>query len=212
VPLWASGCAPFARHRAPRFPTSLLVLAASPHLHDNALHAGEYWLAMDPFWTRQGPQMQRLYCVDGSVVAPPDEPLWGEHLALSAAAAAACCLLMWPVYTACGCGPAASLQSTPAAHRPAAGEHECRWRFCKSKEGRPGHYIKANHWPSLTISRTPSGSWVMENLWVVHEAVLGRARLTGRALALHRSATSADCWLFTFRVTQQRAAVSPAPR
>ena len=38
----------------------------------------------------------------------------------------------------------------------------------------------------------------------------GRADLTGRALALHRSATSADCWLFSSCVTQRRAAVSPA--
>jgi hypothetical protein len=129
---------------------------------------------MDPFWTRQGPQMQRLFCADGSVVAPPDDPLWGEHLAASAAAACCrcCCLLLWPTWVCTSCSCCLQALDLLPHTWPAAGEHECRWRFCNSKEGRPGHYVKVNHWPSLSISRTPSGGWVMENLWVVHEAVL----------------------------------------
>ncbi|GAB4815619.1 hypothetical protein N2152v2_008075 [Parachlorella kessleri] len=61
---------------------------------------------------------------------------------------------------------------TAAPSDPFWGHHECRWRFTKSKEGLRGHYVKVNHWPSLSISRTPSWGWRMENCWVVYEAEL----------------------------------------
>lgn len=53
-----------------------------------------------------------------------------------------------------------------------AGAQEMRWRFCKTKEGRCGHFVKVNQYPSLEISRTPDGGWRMHNYWVVYEACL----------------------------------------
>ncbi len=32
--------------------------------------------------------------------------------------------------------------------------------------------MQVNHWPSLSISRTSDGGWVMQNVWVVYHAVL----------------------------------------
>lgn len=82
---------------------------------------------------------------------------------------------------------------------PAAGPHECRWRFCKTRQGVRGHFVKVrvggvlsassiaalpprslapdpapqvNHWPSLHVSRLPDGGFQMENEWVVYRAVL----------------------------------------
>lgn len=90
--------------------------------------AGEYWMALDPFYTGQGPPMQRLFSEDHSVCAAPGDPLWGEH--------------------------------------------ETRWRFCKTREGVRGHFVKINHWPSLDCTRTPDGGWCMQNMWVVYETTL----------------------------------------
>ncbi|KAL4428571.1 hypothetical protein ABPG77_008883 [Micractinium sp. CCAP 211/92] len=55
--------------------------------------AGTYWLGMTA-----GLNMERLFTEDGSVSAPPDDVLWGEH--------------------------------------------ESRWRFCKTRDGVRGHFIK----------------------------------------------------------------------
>ena len=39
--------------------------------------AGEYWLSWDPFWTKVGPQMQRVFHEDGTVLGMPShEPFW----------------------------------------------------------------------------------------------------------------------------------------
>jgi hypothetical protein len=43
-----------------------------------------------------------------------------------------------------------------------------RWRFTKTKEGKRGHFVKINHWPSLIISRSRDWGWRMENCWVVY--------------------------------------------
>ncbi|KAL4434402.1 hypothetical protein ABPG75_000843 [Micractinium tetrahymenae] len=85
--------------------------------------AGIYWLGLTA-----GLRMERLFSEDGSVSAPPDDALWGEH--------------------------------------------ESRWRFCKTRDGVRGHYVKINHWPSLDCSRTTGGGWRMQNIWVIYEAIL----------------------------------------
>ncbi|PSC75299.1 F-box family isoform B [Micractinium conductrix] len=61
---------------------------------------------------------------------------------------------------------------TAAPEDPLWGEHETRWRFCKTRHGVKGLYVKVNHWPSLTVSRTPAGGWQLENEWVVYAAAL----------------------------------------
>ena len=39
--------------------------------------AGEFWLSWDPYWTKSGPQMQRVFHEDGSVLGMPShEPFW----------------------------------------------------------------------------------------------------------------------------------------
>ncbi len=43
-----------------------------------------------------------------------------------------------------------------------------RWRFTKTSQGRRGLYVKVNHWPALSISRTEDWGWRMENCWVVY--------------------------------------------
>lgn len=35
-----------------------------------------------------------------------------------------------------------TFSSTPPSPPARAGEHENRWRFCKSKEGKRGHFVK----------------------------------------------------------------------
>ncbi|PRW59115.1 putative ADP-ribosylation factor GTPase-activating AGD15 isoform A [Chlorella sorokiniana] len=55
---------------------------------------------------------------------------------------------------------------------PFWGMHEMRWRFCKSKEGVKGTFVKINQYPSLELSRTADGGWRMENMWVEYEALL----------------------------------------
>jgi hypothetical protein len=32
--------------------------------------------------------------------------------------------------------------------------------------------LQVNHWPSLTIHRGEDGGWMMQNEWVVYEAIL----------------------------------------
>lgn len=90
--------------------------------------AGDFWLSLDPYWAGEAPPLVRRFHPDGSLTAPPDDPLWGDH--------------------------------------------ENRWRFTKSREGVAGQFVKVNHWPSLSISRTPSWGWRMENSWVVYTAQL----------------------------------------
>ncbi|KAK9806004.1 hypothetical protein WJX73_003769 [Symbiochloris irregularis] len=85
--------------------------------------AGDYWVSMDPFWTREGPLCKRTFTENGE-------------------------------YTA--------VQPDPFTH-----DFAFRWRFAKTKQGKKGHYIKVNNFPSLVLSRTKNWGWRMENEWVV---------------------------------------------
>lgn len=39
--------------------------------------AGEFWMSWDPYWTKSGPQMQRVFHEDGTVIGiPSHEPFW----------------------------------------------------------------------------------------------------------------------------------------
>ena len=39
--------------------------------------AGEFWMSWDPYWTKSGPQMQRVFRKDGTVIGiPSHEPFW----------------------------------------------------------------------------------------------------------------------------------------
>ena len=46
-----------------------------------------------------------------------------------------------------------------------------RWRFTKTSQGKRGHYIKVNHWPALSISRTEDWGWKLENCWVEYRSL-----------------------------------------
>ncbi|KAG6546822.1 hypothetical protein Mapa_011675 [Marchantia paleacea] len=48
------------------------------------------------------------------------------------------------------------------------GGHECSWTLRKSKSKGGPPLVRINHWPPLTISRTPAWGWIMENAWVVY--------------------------------------------
>jgi hypothetical protein len=45
--------------------------------------AGAFWTAQDPFWSEGDRSsrslMQRLFLANGSVCAPPDDPIFGDH-------------------------------------------------------------------------------------------------------------------------------------
>ena len=46
--------------------------------------AGEFWLALDPYWNQQpggGAALERMFQMDGSIKAPPNDALWGECVA-----------------------------------------------------------------------------------------------------------------------------------
>lgn len=55
------------------------------------------------------------------------------------------------------------------ANDPLWGPHESRWRFSKSSLGKRGHFLKINHWPCLSISRTADWGWEMSNEWVCYQ-------------------------------------------
>eukprot|EP00850_Spirogloea_muscicola_P006194 SM000029S10489 [mRNA] locus=s29:423592:424691:+ [translate_table: standard] len=61
------------------------------------------------------------------------------------------------------------------------GSHECTWRFTKSKEGKPGTYIRINHWPSLIAARTKDWGWTLENCWVKYHSTRQPPHLTPEA-------------------------------
>ncbi|KAK9863100.1 hypothetical protein WJX84_010564 [Apatococcus fuscideae] len=63
--------------------------------------------------------------------------------------------------------PDGSLTGDPAHHPFWNAAWESRWRFTKSSLGKRGFFVKVNHWPALSISRTPDWGWKMENCWVV---------------------------------------------
>lgn len=42
-----------------------------------------------------------------------------------------------------------------------------RWRMTKTRQGKPGHFVKVNNYPSLEITRCKDWGYVMENCWVV---------------------------------------------
>ncbi|KAK9831053.1 hypothetical protein WJX74_001294 [Apatococcus lobatus] len=91
--------------------------------------AGHYWTSFDPYYTKEGPMMQRQFKLDGSLTgSPAHHPLWSPH---------------W----------------------------ESRWRFTKTSMGKRGHFIKVNHWPALSISRTEDWGWRLENCWVEYRSL-----------------------------------------
>lgn len=62
-----------------------------------------------------------------------------------------------------------SLTSDPGD--PFFSKHEDMWRFTKTKQGKPGQFIKVNHWPALEISRNPDDwSLTLQNEWVIYTA------------------------------------------
>lgn len=63
----------------PRCPNAVLLPTMAQLAVSQTLPA-----AADPFHTRKGEPMQRLFSADGSLTAPPGDPLWGVSAALAA--------------------------------------------------------------------------------------------------------------------------------
>ena len=116
--------------------------------------AGEFWLSWDPYWTKSGPQMQRVFHEDGTVLGiPSHEPFWFQDSECRSA-------VSYPRALCAFCssyGYAAEYLHQQMSHT------DCRWRFTKSREGkRGGPFVKVNHWPSLVVSRQNGFGWRME--------------------------------------------------
>ena len=52
-----------------------------------------------------------------------------------------------------------TMSSIPIGEPNWLADYECTWRLTKSKERRPGCFVKVNHWPSLEMQRTASWGW-----------------------------------------------------
>ena len=45
------------------------------------------------------------------------------------------------------------------------------WKFTKTKDGKPGRYVRINQWPSLNVSRTEQWGWTLQNCWVIYSSM-----------------------------------------
>ena len=52
-----------------------------------------------------------------------------------------------------------TMSSIPIGEPNWLADYECTWRLTKSKERRPGCFVKVNHWPSLEMQRTANWGW-----------------------------------------------------
>lgn len=60
-------------------------------LPSSSLQAGQFWLLLDPSWTRAAPPLQRLFMPDGTTQpGTREDPFWGELLAVAVG-----CLFVW---------------------------------------------------------------------------------------------------------------------
>jgi hypothetical protein len=52
--------------------------------------------------------------------------------------------------------------------------NDMTWKFTKSKDGKPGRYVRINQWPSLTVSRSENWGWTLQNCWVTYTSISDR--------------------------------------
>ncbi|GAQ79024.1 hypothetical protein KFL_000230050 [Klebsormidium nitens] len=49
--------------------------------------------------------------------------------------------------------------------------NDMTWKFTKTKDGKPGRYVRINQWPSLNVSRTENWGWTLQNCWVIYSSM-----------------------------------------